>query len=80
MIANLLLAAIIAALLLPMAAAAQQENKVVRVGWFDTSFCYYDQFGRRCGIDYEYHQKISAYTGWTYEYVEERWTAFSLYL
>ena len=53
MIATLLLAAIIAALLLPMAAAAQQENKVVRVGWFDSSFCYYDQFGRRCGIDYE---------------------------
>ena len=73
MIATLLLAAIIAALLLPMAAAAQQENKVVRVGWFDSSFCYYDQFGRRCGIDYEYHQKISAYTGWTYEYVEDSW-------
>ena len=73
MIATLLLAAIIAALLLPMAAAAQQENKVVRVGWFDSSFCYYDQFGRRCGIDYEYHQKISAYTDWTYEYVEDSW-------
>ena len=73
MIATLLLAAIIATLLLPMAAAAQQENKVVRVGWFDSSFCYYDQFGRRCGVDYEYHQKISAYTGWTYEYVEDSW-------
>lgn len=74
MIATLLLAAIIATLLLPMAAAAaQDDNKVVRVGWFDSSFCYYDQFGRRCGIDYEYHQKISAYTGWTYEYVEDSW-------
>jgi len=73
MIATLLLAAIIATLLLPLAAAAQQENKVVRVGWFDSSFCYYDQFGRRCGVDYEYHQKISAYTGWTYEYVEDSW-------
>ncbi len=74
MITSLLLAVIIAGILLPAAAAAaQQENKVVRVGWFDSSFCYYDQFGRRCGVDYEYHQKISAYTGWTYEYVEDSW-------
>ena len=74
MITTLLLAALIANLMLPMAAsAAQDDNKVVRVGWFDSSFCYYDQFGRRCGIDYEYHQKISAYTGWTYEYVEDSW-------
>ena len=49
------------------------EEKVVRVGWFDSSFCYYDNFGRRCGIAYEYEQKISAYTGWTYEYVEDSW-------
>ena len=50
------------------------EKKVVRVGWFDSTFCYWDQFGRRCGIDYEYQQKISAYTGWTYEYVEDSWS------
>ena len=55
------------------ACAAEPEGKVVRVGWYDSSFCYYDQFGRRCGIDYEYQQKISAYTGWTYEYVEGSW-------
>lgn len=60
--------------MLPIAAsAAQKEEKVVRVGWFDSSFCYFDKFGRRCGIDYEYHQKISAYTGWKYEYVEDSW-------
>ena len=58
----------------PMAARAEEEKeKTVRVGWFDSSFCYYDSFGRRCGIDYEYHQKISAYTGWTFEYVEDSW-------
>ena len=50
------------------------ETKVIRVGWFDSSFCYYDTFGRRCGIAYEYEQKISAYTGWTYEYVEDSWS------
>lgn len=49
------------------------KQKVVRVGWFDSSFCYYDQHGRRCGIDYEYQHRISAYTGWTYEYVEDSW-------
>lgn len=53
--------------------AEEQDHKVVRVGWFTSSFCYYDEFGRRCGIDYEYQQKISAYTGWTYEYVEDSW-------
>lgn len=51
----------------------KEDEKVVRVGWFDSSFCYYDNFGRRCGIAYEYDQKISAYTGWTYEYVEDSW-------
>ena len=54
--------------------AANKDQKVVRVGWFDSSFCYYDNFGRRCGIDYEYHQKVSAYTGWTFEYVEDSWS------
>ena len=60
--------------LIPFDTIAQEaEHKVVRVGWYDSSFCYYDEFGRRCGIDYEYQQKISAYTGWTYEYVEDSW-------
>ena len=53
--------------------ADEAEHKVIRVGWFDSSFCYFDEYGRRCGIDYEYQQKISAYTGWTYEYVEDSW-------
>ena len=52
----------------------EKEEKVVRVGWYDSSFCYYDSFGRRCGIAYEYEQKISAYTDWTYEYVEDSWS------
>ena len=55
------------------ASPEEPEQKVVRVGWYESSFCYFDQFGRRCGIDYEYQQKISAYTGWTYEYVEGSW-------
>ena len=55
-------------------AEEKKDEKVVRVGWFDSSFYYYDDFGRRCGIAYEYDQKISAYTGWTYEYVEDSWS------
>ena len=53
--------------------AEEKDHKKVRVGWYDSSFCYYDSFGRRCGIDYEYQQKISAYTGWEFEYVEDSW-------
>ena len=73
-IAAVLLATLALAFTVPAAVQAQEpERKVVRVGWFDSSFCYWDEFGRRCGIDYEYQHKISAYTGWTYEYVEDSW-------
>lgn len=61
-------------ILLPLTASADNHaQKTVRVGWYDSSFCYYDQFGRRRGADYEYHQRISVYTGWEYEYVEDSW-------
>ncbi len=60
---------------MPWAAGAEgTAPKTVQVGWFDSSFCYYDTFGRRCGLAYEYQQKISAYTGWEYEYVEGSWS------
>ncbi|MBQ2100008.1 MAG: transporter substrate-binding domain-containing protein [Lachnospiraceae bacterium] len=72
---TLLLIATVICTILPQSISAKvTEHKVVRVGWFDSSFCYYDSYGRRCGIDYEYQQKISAYTGWTYEYVEDSWS------
>lgn len=74
MMLALALAALAAAAVLPLSVFAQEaDRKVVRVGWFDSSFCYWDQFGRRCGIDYEYRHKIAAYTGWTFEYVEDSW-------
>ena len=70
----ILIVAFLSNMLMPIGAFAEElDQKVVRVGWFDSSFCYYDDFGRRCGVDYEYHQKISGYTGWTYEYVEDSW-------
>ena len=72
----LLLFVIVGIILLPIAGqASDADKKTVRVGWYDSSFCYFDRFGRRCGIDYEYQQKISAYTGWNFEYVEGSWPA-----
>ena len=73
-IAALLLALLLAAALLPpLCAQAQASGRVVRVGWFESSFNMTDELGRRTGYGYEYQQKIAAYTGWTYEYVEESW-------
>lgn len=69
-----LLLTFIVSMAVPFTAYAEEpEQNVVRVGWFDSSFYYLDQSGRRCGIAYEYEHKISAYTGWTYEYVEDSW-------
>ncbi|WP_406040335.1 transporter substrate-binding domain-containing protein [Succinimonas sp.] len=53
--------------------AGANQSKVVRVGWYDSAYCYTDQFGRRRGIAYEYQQRIAAHTGWVYEYVEGSW-------
>jgi len=50
-----------------------EPRKVVRVGWYESAFNTTDRFGRRSGYAYEYQQKIAAYTGWTYEYVEGNW-------
>ena len=70
----LLLAVLLAAaVLLPLAAKAEEEEKVVRVGWFESPFYMEDSFGRRSGYAYEYQTKIAAYTDWTYEYVEGSW-------
>ena len=72
-ISVLLLLVLLLAAVSPAAKAQDAGRKVVRVGWFDSSFCYWDDFGRRCGIAYEYQHRIAAYTGWTYEYVEDSW-------
>ncbi len=61
-------------LLLFPAAHAETDGKTVRVGWYESPFNETDQFGRRSGYAYEYQHKISAYTGWNYEYVEGTWS------
>lgn len=73
--AALLLCFILAAtFMLPISAYAQKNAaKTVRVGWYESPFNTMDQFGRRSGYAYDYQQKIAAYTGWSYEYVEGSW-------
>lgn len=52
---------------------AAKPKKVVRVGWYESAYNNTDRFGHRSGYAYEYQQKIAAYTGWKYEYVEGNW-------
>ncbi|MBQ1398684.1 MAG: transporter substrate-binding domain-containing protein, partial [Clostridia bacterium] len=66
--------AMLALLTLPLTAyAAKDRGKVVRVGWYESPFNTTDASGQRDGYAYVYQQKIAAYTGWTYEYVEGSW-------
>ena len=53
--------------------AQEDSSRTVRVGWYESSFCYHDQFGRRSGIAYEYQQEVAAHTGWTYVYEDASW-------
>ena len=72
---SLLVCLLMASLMLPPfpAHAHGSEQKTVRVGWYESTYCYRDKSGRRRGMAYEYQQKIAAHTGWKYEYVEDSW-------
>ncbi len=71
--ALLLLVALLVSLVMPSTANAQEAGEVVRVGWFDSQFNMKDELERLSGYAYDYQQKIAAYTGWKYEYVEGSW-------
>ena len=72
--AGLLLSLLMAlAVIMPAASYAKDTGKTVRVGWYDSSYNTMDSYGRRSGYAYEYQLKISAYTGWKYEYVSGSW-------
>ena len=58
----------------PSVSHADQTAKKIRVGWYESPFNIIDESGRRSGYAYEYQQKIAAYTGWEYEYVEGTWS------
>ena len=53
--------------------AGDKESRIVRVGWYDSSFNMIDSHNRRSGYAYEYQMKIAAYTGWEYEYISGSW-------
>ena len=60
---------------LPITAYAQEEErKVVRVGSHDAPYFITDGYGRKSGYSYEYQRKLTAYTGWDYEYVDGTWS------
>ena len=72
--ASFLLCLMLAGGLLSAAATAPENSgKVVRVGWYESSFNKTDSAGRRSGYAYEYQMKIAGYADWRYEYVEASW-------
>lgn len=54
--------------------AQTREYQKVRVGWYESNYCYTDKFGRKTGLAYEYQCKVAAYAGWEYEYVPGSWS------
>lgn len=64
--------------LLPLCTHALNDEKskeqIIRAGWHEAPYFIMDKYGRRSGYSYEYQQKITAYTGWKYEYVEGGWS------
>ncbi|MCR5149906.1 MAG: EAL domain-containing protein [Clostridiales bacterium] len=69
----LLFAVLLPALIFPMKARAKEQQKEVRVGWYESPFNTTDESGRKSGYAYEYQLKIAAYSGWNYRYVTGSW-------
>ncbi len=69
-----LLIAVCSAALSDVFVFADTPGRIIRVGWYESPFNKTDASGRRSGFAYQYQQKIAAYTGWKYEYVEANWT------
>ncbi len=66
-----MLLALIVSTVIPFTVQAQgTDTKVVRVGWHEAPYFIKDKYGRRSGYSYDYQCKLTAYTGWDYEYVE----------
>ena len=69
-----LCAAFVLHLLAAFSVCAAPEQKVVRVGWYESAWHHTDPYGRRSGYGYEYQQRVATYTGWKYEYVQGSWS------
>lgn len=70
-----LLIALAVCMAMPFAATAKQsDKKVVRVGWYESTYNTINENGFRSGYAYEYQLKLSAYNGWSFEYVNGSWS------
>lgn len=58
------------------AAETQYDDRqqTIRVGSFEDTFDYVDEYGVRRGFGYELMQALAAYTGWKFEYVKCDWS------
>ena len=72
--AAILLCLVLAIVLAMPVRGIAQKSGIIRVGWYESPFNSTDPLGRRSGYAYDYQQKIAAYSGWTYEYVEGSWS------
>ena len=70
----IMLSLILAAFFMLPVNALGHSSGIIRVGWYESPFNRTDPLGRRSGYAYDYQQKIAAYSGWTYEYVEGSWS------
>ena len=57
----------------PPAVSAEEEQITVLVGWYETPFNQTLSHDRKTGYSYEYQRKITAYTGWKYDYIPGTW-------
>ena len=70
----LVILTLVAVIVLPLSAhVLEEDGKLVRVGWYDSTYNTIDEKGFRSGYAYEYQLKLSAYNGWKYEYVSGSW-------
>ena len=58
------------------AAETQDDDRqqTIRVGSFEDTFNYVDEYGVRRGFGYELMQALAGYTGWKFEYVKCDWS------
>ena len=52
----------------------ESEHKIIRIGSFEDTFNYVDEYGVRRGFGYELMQALAGYTGWKFEYVRCDWS------
>ena len=50
------------------------RQQIIRVGSFEDTFDYVDEYGVRRGFGYELMQALAGYTGWKFEYVKCDWS------